>query len=781
MRRTDGVVIVAEDVGVSGAERKFKNTSVEMRFIGTAERTTRPGDWPEDGPIDLNVQDLPHHSSTTEWWYLNSHLETTAGKKLSVFASFFRIVLKRDEETNDPVYAHALNWAIVDADDARYYAESLVDPCAPEVGLQKLERGAGTPDPLLQQAMREILEKGEVPHPDRLIEGPILVSQDRLDLDFGGYRFLKLGDGTYELRLFSHEHQVGCQLRFLPLMAPVRHGDNGVARGVEGEGMFYYFIPRCQVEGNILLDGQSAQIKDGSGWYDHEFGRRSQDESEGFVKQSVAWNWISAQLDNGYEISAYDLFDVERDGQSCGRWIIVIDPSGARREHRTFVFEPLESWTSARTFTDYPTRWRLEIPEARIYLTVEAAFAAQEFITIISKPAFWEGRVNVHGLMDGEDVNGLGFVERTGFEAPETLEDFLAAAGEQTRKAVRALLPAKPTYEQARRLISSRVHDHYLEGLDIAQYARAVIQPLREMIDRGGKAWRSYAFLACIDAVGGDPEGFAGWLAAPELLHTGSLIVDDVEDRSTVRRGGPSCHEIYGEALAINAGNAAYFLGQVLLDDSKLTDAQKLRLYGLYFEALRAAHAGQAIDIDGLDALMPLAVESGDGESLERRVLAIHRLKSAVPVRSLAMMGAVIGGGAPAVVEGLGHFFEMIGLAFQIMDDALNLRGFKNDLKSMGEDISCGKVTMPVAKAMSRLPQAERRALWRTISSRPTDPDVIAGVIATLESCCAITACAEQAHALVESAWRKLDPLIRDSHTKLMLRAFGWYVLERSY
>src|SRR5262249_3543912 len=166
------------------------------------------------------------------------------------------------------------------------------------------------------------------------------------------------------------------------------------------------------------------------------------------------------------------------------------------------------------------------------------------------------------------------------------------------------------------------------------------------------------------------------------LLHTGSLIVDDVEDRSVVRRGGPTCHEVYGEALAINAGNAAYFLSQVLVNESKLTDAQKLRHYDLYFEALRAAHAGQAIDLDGLDAFMPLAVESGDGESLEQRVLAIHRLKSAVPVRSLAMLGAVIGGGAQAQVEGLGHFFEMIGLAFQIMDDALNLRGFKNDLKS---------------------------------------------------------------------------------------------------
>jgi len=88
---------------------------------------------------------------------------------------------------------------------------------------------------------------------------------------------------------------------------------------------------------------------------------------------------------------------------------------------------------------------------------------------------------------------------------------------------------------------------------------------------------------------------------------------------------------------------------------------------------------------------------------------------------------------------------------------------------------------MPVAKSMSRLSYEERRALWETIFSRPADPDVIAGVIATLESCCALRSCEEQARDLMESAWRKLDPLLRDSHTKLMLRAFGWYVLERSY
>ena len=776
MLSTEFEVIVTVEGDLTSAGESYQKMPIE-----TGSMTAHPDDWPADGPINLEIQDLPHHSSTTEWWYLNSHLETVNGERLSLFASFFRIVLGKDEQTKELKFAHALNWALVDASAGKYYAESLVDPCAPEVGLEKLERGEGTPDPLLGRAMREILKKGQVPHPDRLIEGPILVSRERLDLDFGGNSFRKLDDGSYELRLFSDELKTGCQLIFHPLKRPVRHGDNGVARGVTGEGMFYYFIPRCRVEGALTLDNRSVPLEEGSGWYDHEFGRPADAIHERFVEQNIAWNWISAQLDNGCELTAYDLFDTTRNGQSCGRWAVVIDQTGNRREYRGFVFEPLDSWTSTRTFTEYPTCWRLEIPEAQIYLTVEAAFAAQEFITIISKPAFWEGRVNVSGEMDGAEVHGLGFVERTGFEAPETLGDFLAAAGEETRNAVRALLPARPSYEKARRLIASEAHDHYLAGIDIAQYTRTVIQPLREMIDRGGKAWRSYAFLACIDAVGGDSQNFVEWLALPELLHTGSLIVDDVEDRSIVRRGGPACHEIYGEPLAINAGTVAYFFGQVLVDGSQLTDAQKLRLYDLYFEALRAAHAGQAIDIDGLDSLMPLAVESGNGELIEQRVLAIHRLKSAVPVRSLAMLGAVIGRGKQAEIEGLGHFFEMLGLAFQIMDDVLNLRGFENDLKSRGEDISGGKVTMPVAKAMSRLAESERRALWETISSRPTDPEVIAGVIAKLESCCAISTCEEQARDLVESAWQKLDPLLRDSHVKLMLRAFGWYVLERTY
>jgi geranylgeranyl pyrophosphate synthase len=304
---------------------------------------------------------------------------------------------------------------------------------------------------------------------------------------------------------------------------------------------------------------------------------------------------------------------------------------------------------------------------------------------------------------------------------------------------------------------------------------------VREVTDRGGKGWRSYAALVCCDVVKGDSRKFAEWLAIPELIHVGSLVVDDIEDRSVVRRGGPCAHLLHGDAIAINSGTAAYFLCERLLRRSLVSDEKKLALYDLYFEAMRAGHAGQAIDLSGFAKLMPAIVERGDGAMLEQRVLAVHRLKTAAPASALARMGAVAGGGSAAQIEAVGGYFEAVGLAFQIIDDVLNLRGFGGNLKQRGEDISHGKVTLPIAKAMSRLDANERLALWSSVSRKPEDPAVVASVIAQLEACGAIDACVSQANALVEGAWALLDPVVEDSFAKIMLRAFGWFVLERHY
>ena len=89
-------------------------------------------DWPKDGPIDLAIHDLPHASSSTEWWYMHSHMKVKDGREFSIFASFFRHAISFDKATNKPDYAHSVIWGISDLKKKKYHTVSLVDKRAPK-------------------------------------------------------------------------------------------------------------------------------------------------------------------------------------------------------------------------------------------------------------------------------------------------------------------------------------------------------------------------------------------------------------------------------------------------------------------------------------------------------------------------------------------------------------------------------------------------------------------------------------------------------------------------
>lgn len=764
--------------------------------------TKRPNDWPAEGLIDLKVHDRPHASSTLEWWYQNGHV-VADGRRFSFFAAFFRQVKGRDPKTREPLYAHSLTWSLFDVEGQVSNFVSRVDPSAPEEGLKRIKRGLGGKDYKLNRALAEILERGQVPLPDRMFKDRVFVNPDRLDLQYANAVFKRLADGRYELHLDDAERGVGLDLVLTPQKPPVLQGDDGVVRGSDDQAMFYYFIPRNSVEGTITHRGVAHKVTEGSAWYDHEFGLHETEEEEvddaaeaklddktrqtrgearrkKHEQRQVAWDWVSLQFDNNTELSVYcELYP--NVPKSAGEWAVLVDKDGKRSLHKDIRFEATKIWRSTQTFFEYPVAWKLTVPSAKIELEIESAFEDQEFLTLISKPSFYEGRVHAKGKVGGQDRTAVGVLERSGYASYEDLEGFFEEVGKVVRKSVERVIPLKPTYEQARGLVASKEREQYMRGLDVDQYARTHLHPIREITDRGGKGWRSYAAITCCDIVGGDSRKFIDWIALPELMHVGSLIVDDVEDKSETRRGGKTAHLIYGDGQAINSGTAAYFIGIHLLNSDWVSDADQIKIYQLYFEALRSGHAGQAIDIDGQDHMMPGVVESGDSALLEERVLAVHRLKTAAPAGCLARIGATGGGGSPEQIEGLGRFFEDLGLAFQIIDDVLNLRGFKGDLKAKAEDLQQGKVTLPVAKAMSRLSLAERRAFWETLRSKPQDMATIGKLLEQLESVGAIDACVKQAKDLVEEGWARLAPLVDDSLSKMLLRAFGWYVLERHY
>lgn len=752
-----------------------------MKKTQTSAKQFFPADWPADGPIDLNIHDLPHASSTTEWWYMHSHIKAKGGRNLSLFASFFSKVIDYDKATKAPILAHSVIWGISDLDKKEYHTVSLVDKRAPALGIQRLERGEIVKDPFIKRAAIEMLKKGVVPHPDELLKADAEISTKKLSLKYDANTFKKLPDGSYALHLEHEELNISADIKFVPKKPPTRHGDNGVVRGVSAEDMFYYFIPKCEVTGKIKLKDEKLTIDSATGWYDHEFGCHPDKKTED-LKRDVAWNWIAMQLDNGCELTAYDLKDLKT-GEDCGSFIIMIDKAGKRHYSTKFKLKPVgETWVSTKTFTEYPTEWLLEAPEFGLKVQAAAAFPNQEFATIISKPAFWEGRMNISGTMNGKKVNGPAYIERHGFIESNNMKDFLKAVSKETLKSVNRILPLTFGQEKFEEMVSAKGNKGFVDGLDKEAYAATFIKPIREITDRGGKSWRSYATVACCDVVGGNSQEAIDWLSLPELMHVGSLIVDDVQDRSDVRRGGPAAHKIYGEATAINSGTACYFFGQICIYEADISVEKKAQIYNWYFETMRASHSGQAMDIYGLNYMMPKALkDDATAKLLAKRVLATHKLKSAAPASYLARIGGLLGDGTPEQIEGLGNYYEALGIAFQIIDDTLNIKGFKDHLKSHGEDITAGKITYPMAKAMAQLEKKDRKRLWDILSAQTTDLELIAEAVALLDKKKVIEQCEREAKNILEKAWRQLDPLVRDTMVKLNLRAFSWFVLERTY
>jgi geranylgeranyl pyrophosphate synthase/predicted secreted hydrolase len=748
-----------------------------------------PADWPGPGPIDLAIHDLPHASATLEWWYVNAHFRTTSGRDLSLFAAFFRQARAKNPETGAFDYVHSITWALCDPENGGYHPKVGVDSSAPAFGLAKLDAGIGFDDERIRRALREVLERDRIPGPTRIFASEPHVGKRELALAYGTDLLRKCADGSYELELDDPTSGIAATLSFVPQKPPTRYGNDGVVHGVADELMFYYFIPRCAVSGSVTLAGVTERLAEGSGWYDHEFGFVPKPQValapvDRRKSAETSWRWLSLQLEDGADISVF-IITRGSDGEILDNWTIVSDADGRRREFKDARIETLATWRSTRTFIEYPTRFRLTSRTARLAVEIEAVFADQEVLTVISDPGFWEGRVSVRGALDDRSVVGKGWLECKGFRFRD-LGSFFNAVGAEVRERVATQLSTSPTVEQLQGWVirgqgSEGDPRRYVDGVDSVEIVDSLIRPIREIVDRGGKGWRSYAALACIDVVGGDSRKFLHWLALPEMLHVGSLIVDDVEDESTIRRGQASCHVIHGVPIAINAGTAAYFLGEPPVLDEDLPAEKKLRIYRLYFDAMRAGHAGQAIDLKSAEALASRAAETGASQELEARVLAMHRLKTAVPAGMLARMGAILGGGSERQIEELGTFFEAVGLAFQVMDDVLNLRGFEGDLKVRGEDIRQGKVTLPVVKALGLLPRQRRERLWETLRAKPSDETQVLHVIDEIEQIGALTACVELARELVESAWARLDPVLEDSQFKVMFRAFGWYVLDRHY
>jgi geranylgeranyl pyrophosphate synthase len=314
--------------------------------------------------------------------------------------------------------------------------------------------------------------------------------------------------------------------------------------------------------------------------------------------------------------------------------------------------------------------------------------------------------------------------------------------------------------------------DFNLEALD-----KAIAEPIWDFLDRGGKRWRPTLFLLVVEALGKDPKDLQEFAIIPEVIHNGTIMIDDIEDNSEFRRGKPCTHKLFGLDVAINAGNSMYYLPLLtLLKNRDNLGAERLsKIHEIYVREMINLSFGQAMDIAWHKGL-------ADADSLtEAQYLQMSAYKTGTLARMAAKLAAVLCETSEDTVERLGRFAEAIGIAFQIQDDVLDLTGeeFSEGKGGRGQDITEGKRSLVVIYTLEKAKPADKQRLTAILNMHTTDQKLRDETIKIMKKYGSIEYAKHFARRLVAENWGEVEKLLTPSDAKEKLKAFADYLIER--
>ncbi|MEM2092060.1 MAG: polyprenyl synthetase family protein [Candidatus Bathyarchaeia archaeon] len=352
------------------------------------------------------------------------------------------------------------------------------------------------------------------------------------------------------------------------------------------------------------------------------------------------------------------------------------------------------------------------------------------------------------------------------------VESILEERARQIDAHIEKYIPRKFTEES---LLFKIIRPRY--RLDFEALNRAVSEPLWEFLDRGGKRWRPTLFLLVYEALGGENADALDLAIIPEVIHNGTLIADDIEDSSEMRRGKPCTYKIFGVDIAINLSQAMYFLPMIVLSEKgdRIPADRARRIYEIYVQEMINLSLGQAIDIAWHRGLVRAE------DLTEEHYLQMCAYKTGTLARMAAKMAAALAGANDDVIEKMGRFAESLGIAFQIQDDILDIVGeeFAKGKGGIGMDITEGKLTLMVIYTLQRASQDDRNELLRILSMHTRDENLKMRAIGIMKKYGAVEYAKEVASKLVEESWSIIDPILPTSEAKEKIKMLAEYLIQR--
>jgi len=314
----------------------------------------------------------PHPGYRNEWWYFTGNLTTDAGRRFGYELSLFRIALSPDASprasawgTNQVYMAH---FALTDVAAGKFYF------------YERFARGGAGLAGAQAAPFAVWLEDWRVESDPRDVQ-------------------------TWHLRAAAGD--VAIALALTPCKPVVLQGERGLSRksAEPGNASYYYSLPRLASDGTITIAGEAHRVA-GTSWLDREWS------TSALGPDQVGWDWFALQLADGSELMLYQLRN--RDGRAdpfSAGMLIAPDGRTVPLARDDFGIEVLDRWRSARG-GEYPARWRVSVPRAKLVLDVSPVLADQELAVSVR---YWEGAVDVRGARAGNPVTGNGYVELTGY------------------------------------------------------------------------------------------------------------------------------------------------------------------------------------------------------------------------------------------------------------------------------------------------------------------------------------------------------------------------------
>ena len=315
----------------------------------------------------------------------------------------------------------------------------------------------------------------------------------------------------------------------------------------------------------------------------------------------------------------------------------------------------------------------------------------------------------------------------------------------------------------------------YKYNIDCAN--KSFAEPIWEFLNRGGKRWRPALFLMIVEALGGDKNKVFDFVVIPEIIHEGTLLHDDIEDRSELRRGKPCTYILYGVDVTINTGNEMYYLPLLPLIKHRNEFDPKVivKVYETYAREMINLGLGQAMDIAWHNGMC------NANNLSEEEYLQMCSNKTGTLARMSAKIAAILSNATDEQIEKLGNYAETVGVAFQIQDDILNLvEGEFTDKKGLGEDITEGKRSLLVIHALNEASHEDRERLIEILNMHTSDQELRDEAIAIIKKYGSIEYSKEKARSMILEAWRGVDRILKPSPAKEKLKAFADYLVERT-